>query len=446
LITHPAFTVEPWSVSEERLNLQVLAQAESVFALSNGHIGLRGNLDEGEPHATPGTYLNGFYEQRPLPYAESAYGDPEDGQTIINVTDGKILRLLVDDEPFDVRYGTTLSHERTLDQRAGVLRRVVVWRSPAGRTVRVTTTRLVSFRQRAVAAIDWCVEALEEGVRVVVQSELVANEPDSTAPTDDPRATAALEAPLVAEEHGHADTRAFLVHRTRASGLRMAAAMDHVIEWPGEPWVRMESGPDLARATIVSDVEPGERLRVVKLLAYGWSKERSLPAVRAQVDGALAQARETGWEELAAGQRGYLDDFWRRADVVVEGDAELQQALRFALFEVLQAGARVEQRAIPAKGLTGAGYDGHAFWDTEAFVLPVLAYVHPTAVDDVLRWRHSTLPAARDRQGARARRRRLPVADDRRPGVLGVLAGGDGGLPRQRRHRGRGDAPRGGDA
>ena len=160
MITHPHFKTEPWSVTEEDLDLDVLAQSESVFALSNGHIGLRGNLDEGEPNGLPGTYLNAFYEVRPLPYAEAGYGYPEDGQTVVNVTNGKLIRLLVDDEPFDVRYGKLLSHRRTLDLRAGVLRREVHWESPAGREVRVRSERLVSFVQRSVAAIRYEVEPL----------------------------------------------------------------------------------------------------------------------------------------------------------------------------------------------------------------------------------------------------------------------------------------------
>src|SRR5712692_7410639 len=131
MIEHPAFPVEEWSVRETGLHLDTLAQSESIFALSNGHIGLRGNLDEGEPHGLPGTYLNSLYELRPLPYAEAGYGYPESGQTVINVTNGKLIRLLVDDEPFDVRYGQIVDHERVLDLRAGVLRRRVEWRSPA---------------------------------------------------------------------------------------------------------------------------------------------------------------------------------------------------------------------------------------------------------------------------------------------------------------------------
>ena len=148
MIEHPAFAIDPWQVRETELRTDLLAQTESVFALANGHIGLRANLDEGEPHSLPGTYLNAFYELRPLPYAEAGYGFPEAGQTIVNVTNGKIIRLLVDDEPLDVRYGQVLAHERELDLRAGVLRRRTDWRSPAGTAVRVGTTRLVSFVQR----------------------------------------------------------------------------------------------------------------------------------------------------------------------------------------------------------------------------------------------------------------------------------------------------------
>ena len=151
---HSAYPVDPWQVRETRLDHEVLARAESIFALGNGHIGLRCNLDEGDPHGIPGSYLNSFYELRPLPYAEGGYGYPESGQTIVNVTDGKVIRLLVDDEPFDVRDGRLLRHARVLDLRAGVLRREVDWQSAARRTVRVCSTRLVSFAQRSIAAIE----------------------------------------------------------------------------------------------------------------------------------------------------------------------------------------------------------------------------------------------------------------------------------------------------
>jgi alpha,alpha-trehalose phosphorylase len=396
MISEGTFPVEPWVVRETTLDLELLAQTESVFALSNGHIGLRGNLDEGEPYGLPGTYLNSFFELRPLPYAEAGYGYPEEGQTLVDVTNGKILRLLVDDEPFDVRYGNLHHHERVLDMRAGTLTRTARWTSPAGRQVAVTSTRMVSLAHRGVAAIEYVVEAIDEFARITVQSELVANE-DQPTTSSDPRAAAILSNPLEAVAQESGENRAVLIHRTRVSELMMAAAMDHEIEVPGRVEVDTEVGEDLARTTVICGLRPGQKLRIVKYLSYGWSSLRSRPALRDQVAGAMKGARYTGWQGLLDAQREYLDDFWDSADVEVEGDPDCQQAVRFGLFHVLQASARAERRAIAGKGLTGTGYDGHAFWDTEGFVLPVLTYTHPGAAADALRWRASTLELAKQR-------------------------------------------------
>ena len=394
------FRTEPWLVREASLDLGVLAQSESIFALANGHLGLRGNLDEGEPSGLPGTYLNGVYELRPLPYAEAGFGYPESGQTCINVTNGKVIRLLVDDEPFDVRYGTLRAHERVLDLRAGTLQRRVEWASPAGQVIRVTSVRLVSFTQRAVAAIAYEVEAVADPARIVVQSELVANEP-IPKPDNDPRVAAALEAPLVSEDSGsRGGTAAEMVHRTEHSGLRVAAGMDHVIDGPDSTDAFCDCWPDIARTTVTAVLQPGQRLRILKLLGYGWSSVRSRHALRDQVAAAITAARHTGWQGLLDEQRTFLDMFWDRTAVELDGDPEIEQAARIGLFHVLQASARAEMRAIPAKGLTGTGYDGHAFWDTETFVLPVLTSSVPEAARDALKWRHSILPAARDRATA----------------------------------------------
>ncbi len=357
------FTLEPWRVREESLDLDLLPQTESLFALANGHLGLRGNLDEGEPFGLPGTYLNSFYELRPLPYAEAGFGYPESGQSIINVTNGKLIRLLVDDEPFDVRYGTLRSHERVLDLQAGHLHRSVVWVSPAGLATNITSTRLVSFTQRAVAAISYEVQPLNKRARVVIQSELVANEPLPSLRRD-PRVAEVLESPLVSEYYTTWELGAALVHRTKLSKLGVAVAMDHLVEGD-EVQVIGDVGPDMGQITVTTVLEPGQRLRIVKFLAYGWSGVRSRQALFDQVTAALTAARHTGWDDLVAEQRAYLDDYWDRADVEVDGDPEIQQAVRLGLFHVIQAGARAENRPISAKGLTGIGYDGHAFWDSE---------------------------------------------------------------------------------
>jgi alpha,alpha-trehalose phosphorylase len=394
------FSVEPWALRETKFDLRHLAETESIFALSNGHIGWRANLDEGEPHATAGSYLNAFYEEVPLPNAEAAFGYPEAGQAIVNVTNGKIIRLLVDDEPFDIRYGNLHSHERVLDLKAGVLSRTLEWESPAHRTVRVRSSRLVSLEHRAVAAIVYEVEPVNGPVDVVLQSELYANESvgDRTGEdARDPRSAAVVDTPLVSSFASSEGTRALLLHSTRLSRLGLAVGMEHAVDGPRGTRTGIENGPDYARFTVTARLKRGQRLRLVKYVAYAWSSLRSVPALRSQVDGALATAVEHGWDGLASAQRRYLRRFWARADVEIEGDPEVQQAIRFALFHVLQAAARAEQRAVPAKGLTGPGYNGHTFWDAETFVLPVLIYTAPEAAADALRWRHQILDLARAR-------------------------------------------------
>ncbi|HEY2272302.1 MAG TPA: glycosyl hydrolase family 65 protein [Jatrophihabitantaceae bacterium] len=390
------YPVEPWELREVGLDLEDLARSESLFALSNGHIGARGTLDEGDPHGLPGMYLNSFYETRPLPYAEAGYGFPEVGQTVVNVTDGKIIRLLVDDEPFDLRYGEVLHHDRVLNLRTGVLSRVVEWLSPSDQVIRVRSHRIVSLTQRSIMAIKWEVEAVNDPARIVVQSELVANEfvpPQS----NDPRVAAIMERPLEALQHGHEGMRAWLLHKTRSSNLRMAAAMDHVLDAPDGHAYEMTADEDIARLMFGARLEPGQKLGLTKFVSYGWSSQRSLRALSDQTGAALISAGHAGWDALLEEQKNALDLFWDCADVEIDGAPAIQQAVRFALFHTLQSGLRAEQRAIPAKGLTGPGYDGHAFWDTETFVLPVLTATSPTAARDALRWRWSTLDLARER-------------------------------------------------
>ena len=437
MIQHEAFVVEPWAVRETALDLDRLAQTESVFALANGHVGMRANLDEGEPFGLPGTYLAGFYETRPLPYAEAGYGDPEDGQTVVNVTNGKIIRLLVEDEPFDVRYGELRKHERVLDLRAGVLRRAAEWVSPTGRLVRVSSTRMVSFTQRAIAAILYEVEPLDDAVQVVVQSELVTNE---TLPMteQDPRAAAALSSPLVSDMFHGEELEAILVHTTRASGLTVGAAMDHRIDGPADTETTMTSRPDLARLTITATAAPGTPLRVTKFVGYGWSGTRTVPALRDQVGAALAGAVHTGWD-------GLLEGAARLSRHVLGGCGHRDRRRRGA-----SAGGPLRAVSHPPGGGAGrAASDSGQGTDRSGLRRPHVlghrgvraapAHLHAAA----RRLGRVALAPPDARSGARARavagasRRGVSVADDRRRGVLRLLAGGHGGVPHQRRDRER---------
>jgi len=302
-VTRPlAFDVSPWSIGLTGLDLSQLAHRESVFALSNGHIGWRGNLDEGEPHSIPGSYLNGVFERHPMPYAEDGYGYPSSGQSVINVPNGQILRLLLDDEPLDVREGRVTRHEQRLDFRAGTLHRELEWTSPAGRSVRVTSTRLVSLTHRSIAAVRYQVHAVDAPVGVTVQSELVANEPLPEVHPD-PRVKEALTQPLESVDHFVLGTAATIVHRTRESDLGIAVAMDHLVTSSNStaPTVTTVASGDLARTTIGVHLQPGEHLEIVKFVGHEWAGLTSVPALRDRAEAAVADAIRDGWGELVAG-------------------------------------------------------------------------------------------------------------------------------------------------
>ena len=328
---------------------------------------------------------------------------PEAGQTVVNVTDGKLIRLLVEDEPLDVHRAEVKLHERELDLRSGILTRRVHWTSP-GRTLGAGHHPPAGLIRRIAAsppsATRWRRSTSRCGSRC--SPTCIANE--SRAPASGRRRRPAPErrpgAVLQGRLHVHNGLRAVLAHSTRSSGLSVAAGMEHVLDArESPPCAHRERGRSRAR----DDLRPAvarRPLRLVKLLAYHWSAQQSVelaarPGRRQPGDRAGRGLRRPGGRPARVSRR--LLGRRRRAARRRPRDPA---GARFALFQVLQASARAETRAIAAKGLTGSGYDGHAFWDTESFVLPVLTYTRPQIVRDALTWRHSTLDAARERAHA----------------------------------------------
>lgn len=392
---------DPWAHREPGWAADQAAVSESLLALSNGYLGVRGTLDEGQPSAAPGTYLNGFYETVPIPYADRGFGDPEQNQVLVPVADGTGIRLVVEGEPLDVRLGTVLEHERVLDLRAGLLERSLLWRSPAGDEIALRTRRLVSLAQRELVAIEYEVRPIERPLALTLHSELAADLRQART-TADPRSGSAPAAGTLIGRLSVAERRrAVLVHQTRRSGHVVAAGMDHLIDAPAgsEEFVSAD-GDSLARWSLTATADPGQSLRLVKVLAYHWATGGDPQALAADTNRSLDRECALSFDERAASQRAHLDDVWARADIELDGDPEIQHALRYALFQLHQNSAHAGAHAIPAKGLTGTGYDGHTFWDTEIFLLPVLSYCAPHHVEAALRWRASTLPQAR----AKARR------------------------------------------
>lgn len=393
----PPIDASAWQVRESALDPGARGAVESLFALANGCVGVRGTLDEAQPSSSRGTFMSGVYEYHPLSYPEGGYGHPEHGQAVIGVADGSTVRLQVDGVALDVRETPPEEHDRVLDLREGTLRRETEWRTPRGARMRLTSTRLVSLVQRSVSAIRYEVEAVDRAVQVVVRSDLVVNGTPPKVHNSDPRVAEVLERPFRARLSRRHATGGVLVHRTHGSGIGVAAAVDHAVELPDGGAVSTQGDDDQVVTTLVADLRPGERVGFVKYLCHVMSTDDPSVDLQERALAALDGARHRGWDGLLTAQRAELDEFWDGADVEVDSDPELQLAVRFDLFQLLQASACVNGAPVGAKGLTGGGYSGHTFWDVEGFVLPALALLRPLDAARLLRWRSSTLDRARER-------------------------------------------------
>ncbi len=392
---------DPWRLVERAFDPRRVGWAETVFAVSNGFIGIRGMQDEGRPVEAPATLLNGFHETWPIVHAEQAYGFARTGQTIVNVPDVTLLKLYVDDEPLHLATARLATYERVLDLRTGLLTRLVVWSTPGGTEVTVRSSRMVSFEHRHLALVVHEVEVAADAA--VVVSSQVLNRQDARAP-DEPRGDQDPRRPrpfvgrvLEARSHVLEGGRMVTGYRTRSSGMRLCVGVDHVITTGDRHATTAAWSEDLAKLVLTVDATPGRTLRIEKHVTFHTS--HVVPAEELVDRGlrSLDRSLELGVERLHAGQRRALDDFWSRADVEVEAGPRIQQAVRWNLFQLHQASARAESAGIPAKGLTGQGYEGHSFWDADVYVTPFLTFTEPRLTQNLLRFRHAMLPRARER-------------------------------------------------
>ncbi len=392
------YPVRDWEFVQKRFDVRFMPQNETVFALSNGYVGMRGTFEEGRPVDVNGTFVNAFYETWPITYGEEAYGFAKTGQTIVNVPDSKIIRLYVDDEPFFLPTANLLRFNRTLDMRAGTLQREVLWETPAGKQVLIKSTRLVSFAHRHLAAISYEVTVLNAAAPIVISSE-IRNEQGEPDDDEDPRTTAGFAWRVLLPKVDYVkDHRALLAYVTANSGMSLACGIDHTIETECSYSCTSKSSEDAGEVLLTADAEPGKPIRITKYVDYHTSRSAIPEELCARAERTLDRAVSHGFEPLLAQQREFLDDFWSRSDVQIEGGhSRLQQCVRWNLFQLCQASARVEGAAIPAKGLTGQAYEGHYFWDVEIYVLPFLIYSSPRIAKTILKYRYSMLDKARQR-------------------------------------------------
>src|SRR5262245_19087666 len=401
------YPADEWNIIEKRFHPEFLAQAETMLALGNGYLGIRGGPEEGGPNAENATLINGFYETRPIVYAEEAYGFAKTGQTICNVTDSKIIRLYVDDEPFWLPNANLLSYDRRLNMKSGTLDREIVWETSAGKQVSIASRRLVSFADRHVAAISYCVTLLNADAPVVISSEMVANGQSAPPDSDDPRQARDFSARVLHPRASYAkDRRIVLCHETEKSRLLLACATESALETPCTNTYLVRHSEDFGQVAFTIEARRGCPIQLTKYMVYHTSQTATAEELCGRAEWTLDRVTAHGFSQLLVSQEQFLSDFWLRSDVRIKDvredrtkhtTLEIQAAIRFNLFNIMQASARAEDTGVPAKGLTGQAYEGHYFWDTEIYLLPFLTYTSPRIAKNLLGFRYKMLPQARAR-------------------------------------------------
>lgn len=373
-----AAAVDPaWHIVQDRFSADTQHHMETVFTIGNGYFASRGSLEEGHPGDRPLTLAHGLYDDVPIVFTE-----------LVNLPNWLDLHIRVDGHAFRLDKGEVLGFWRRLDLRHGLVQRHVQWRAPGGAVVTLTFERFISYTEQHIAALRLLVTAANQQCTVAVDAGInghVANDN------------------LLHWQHldeGHAGEQVWLHSRTRGTLLELGTATR--VQTPDETPFTAQHCPGHPGLRLTQQLSQGQTLQVDKLVAYASSRDE-LPdqAAGNVVPRALTYLEEQGYDSLKLAHMAAWQETWADIDVLIEGDVEAQQAVRFNLFQLQVAAPRHDDRvSIGAKTLSGLGYRGHVFWDTETFILPFFIYTQPEVARNLLLYRYHTLPGARRKAAA----------------------------------------------
>lgn len=400
----PIYPIEPWTVTETSFSRENNYRNETTFSLSNGYLGTRGTYEETYPFdidtGLEGNFVNGFYESEQIRYGEANFGSPLLSQSLLNLPNLKETKLYLDGEEFRMDAGQVTEYTRTLHMRDGVLERKLVWTSPSGKAVRFNIRRLVSFDMKNIMAIRYEATPLNFSGNIRLVSRLQADVENHTRKTNPivdygPFGRKLDLIRLTAEEK-----RLFYRGITRTSRLSVGCGSAHRLI-SGQPVISETYDRNALDASVSLTVQAskGQPVILEKMICYSTSLDMPEEELEKFVHETLDAAEEKGYTELENRQKAYVRSFWETADIEIEGEESeaIRQGLHFNLFHIFQSAGRDGRTGMGAKGLSGEGYEGHYFWDTEMYVLPVLIYTEPKTAKCLLDYRYSKLEQARAR-------------------------------------------------
>uniref|UniRef100_UPI002ACF059F glycoside hydrolase family 65 protein n=1 Tax=Chloroflexus sp. TaxID=1904827 RepID=UPI002ACF059F len=355
-----------WILSEDTFDPAKQHHKETIFTIGNGYLSTRGAFEEGYSNDRRATFIHGVFDDAPIVVTELA-----------NAPDWLALHVVLDGEKFSLATGTILAYRRELDLQSGVLRREVRWRSPQGRVATLIFTRFASLADEHLLALR-CEIIPEFDGQVELRAAINGQMDNEGLLHWRPLAQGQL-----------ADGAVFLRTRTRKSGIEVALAMRLLGDASQTAFWDVENVPTLQQVYLA---RAGQPIVVTKFVGIATSRDAAAPLELAHHHVQAA----TDWESALVAQQQAWAREWERCHVVIEGDDEADLAVRFSIFQLLIAAPRRDNRVnIGAKTLSGFGYRGHTFWDTEIFMLPLFTYTAPGIARNLLDYRCLTLPAAR---------------------------------------------------
>ena len=383
-----------WTLSSDKLDQQNLVIDESLFAIGNGYLGIRGNFEEGYPDgykSIRGTYINAFHDITEIQYGEKLYAFPETQQKLLNVIDAQKVEIFIDGERFSLFEGEVVSFQRQLHLDRGYSDRIIHWKSPNQKEIQLIIRRLVSFTKKELFEIDIQIIPLSRIEEIKLISTIdgdVSNYVDN----NDPRLASGHAKRLSVIDVCREENVNIVLNKAEASKLEVACISESSAS------VGYQYDVEVTKTGIRESVTfpGGERIQYTKLNIYVDTLRHGQDIVKRGLE-ILQSTRTETFEEMLEDQYRYLDRFWGNADVEIKGDEKLQEGIRFNLFQLLQSVGKDGVSNIAAKGLSGEGYEGHYFWDTEIYIFPVFMMTNPEIAKKLLKYRHSILDDAKAR-------------------------------------------------
>ena len=364
---------------------------ETLYSIANGYIGMRANFEEGYPEtyeSVRGTYINGFYDIVDIEYSENCYGFPQTAQKIVNVMDAQSIYLNFNDERFSFFEGEILESNQGLDIEKGVAFRRVHWKSPKGSEVILTFTRMTSFTDLELCLMHVDVESINYEGKLGIDSFLNGDVENYTNPND-PR-VASGHAKLLSRTHSYEDGELMqLICETKRSAKEVCCSVSHNLPMT----IELIKDQFIAKASI--ELKPGDKTSFTKYIVYTDSIRHKGP----QEEGIslLKEAMKSSVSQWLTKQELYLDEFWKYSKISIPSKPVVEQSLNYSIYQLLASAGKDTHSNISAKGLSGEGYEGHYFWDTEVYMLPFFTLTNPKIAKNLLLFRHETLEFSKDR-------------------------------------------------